>query len=196
MTNRTNAARTDEERPAPNVGTIQIPLSRGLFATISAVDAPLVTPHKWHAVPRGNTFYAARRATMLLGKRRVVYMHRLILMPPDHADVDHINGDGLDNRRQNLRACTRTQNIANSRKQTSGPTSSRYKGVYWDGRLSRWRATIKPNGKSTYVGVFKSEEDAARAYDAAAIKHFGEFAVLNFPADPSLSPGSEGEGRV
>lgn len=100
--------------------------------------------------------------------------------------VDHINGDGLDNRRANLRVCSRRDNNCNASKAPG--KSSRYKGVSLS--YGKWRAAIRggpvmPNGwrKGIVLGYFSDEEDAARAYDAAAVRYFGEFARLNFPGD-------------
>lgn len=96
--------------------------------------------------------------------------------------IDHKNGNGLDNRRSNLRFCTNAQNQHNQRKwgsRSGKPLSSRYKGVSWH-RRGHWRAKIQAQGKRRYLGQFQSEEAAARAYDRAARELHGEFAVLNF----------------
>jgi hypothetical protein len=108
-------------------------------------------------------------------------MHRTILGAPQGHMVDHINRDGLDNRRINLRAATRAQNACNAIKRHSIRSTSQFKGVHWDKARSRWAAQIKKLGKVTNIGRFISEEDAARAYDTAAKKVYGEFARLNFP---------------
>ena len=94
--------------------------------------------------------------------------------------VDHENGDTLDNRRANLRLATHYQNTCNRRKIKS-KTSSRFIGLYFEKRSSRWVTAIKNHGKKIYLGRFKSEIDAAHAYDEAAKKYHGEFAHLNFP---------------
>ena len=103
-------------------------------------------------------------------------MHRLLL---PETEVDHKSGDGLDNRRSNLRSATRSQNQANKFKKEN--TSSRFKGVYQRRNYRRFRAHIRVHGEEIHVGDFDSEIEAARAYDAAARKYHGEFARLNFP---------------
>lgn len=106
-----------------------------------------------------------------------VLMHRLILLAPDTTLVDHINGDPLDNRRENLRYATQSQQNAN-RHRTFG--ASRFKGVYRRRDGLKWCAQCRvPGGKQRYLGSFDSEEDAARAYNAAATELFGEYARLN-----------------
>ncbi|RYE96053.1 MAG: hypothetical protein EOO77_41705 [Oxalobacteraceae bacterium] len=110
---------------------------------------------------------------------RTMTMHRIIMGNPQGLDVDHINGNRLDNTRVNLRAVTRQQNMMNM-----GPRSnkaSRFKGVGLH-KVGRWNARITVDGKNLHLGMFDHEEDAARAYDAAAIIHYGQFARLNFGA--------------
>ena len=105
-------------------------------------------------------------------------MHRLILGITCDSQGDHINGDGLDNRRANLRPVTHAQNMQNRR--GNGPT---FKGIYCVERTTRnpWMAKIAVAKKQIYLGYYATPEDAARAYDEAAKKYFGEFARLNFP---------------
>jgi hypothetical protein len=102
--------------------------------------------------------------------------------------ADHVNHNGLDNRKANLRPATHTQNVWHRRKfngRTSGgfklASRSKYKGVDWAHSMNRWRARILVNGKRIYLGSFNSELEAAKAYDLAAKKHHGQFATLNFP---------------
>ena len=104
-------------------------------------------------------------------------MHRVILKTPKGMDTDHRNGDGLDNRRCNLRICTKSQNSIN-RKMQSNNTSG-YRGVYWHKRDKKWLAHIKIDGKKINFGYCSTKEQAAEAYNEAAKKHYGEFARLN-----------------
>jgi hypothetical protein len=129
---------------------------------------------------------AIRQISCPKNKARIVSLHREIMNNPDGLLVDHANGDGLDNRRTNLRLATHSQNQFNKRK-TKSKTSSRFIGVYFEKRKNRWMARIHYHGKRIWLGSFKSEFDAAKAYDAAAKKYHGEFARLNFPeaATPS-----------
>lgn len=104
-------------------------------------------------------------------------LHRLIMNAADDVHVDHINGDGLDNRRENLRIVTPQLNQANSRKHAEA--RSRFKGVSWSEAAQRWRAYIAVGRKQTHLGLFDDEISAARAYDAKARELFGEHAFTN-----------------
>lgn len=110
-----------------------------------------------------------------------LYMHRLVARAGDGEHVDHINGDGLDNRRCNLRLCTHADNCAN-RVSPLGPQTSRYKGVYYDPR-GVWEVYICAHGRKRPLGLFRDEVDAAHAYDLAARAQWGAFARLNLPDD-------------
>ena len=103
-------------------------------------------------------------------------LHRYLLRPEIGMHVDHINGNRLDNRRENLRVCTHSQNHMNK---SSCRGRSKYKGAYWWPQKGKWKSSIKVNGKDKYLGLFLTEEDAAKAYNQAALKHYGEFARLN-----------------
>ncbi len=104
------------------------------------------------------------------------------MKPPKSMPVDHINCDGLDNRRANLRLATRQQNKCNSRPRARRGTS-RYKGVWWDKERRKWRAAVGYNGKTKHLGAFDNDIEAAKARDVAAKKYHGQFAWLNFPND-------------
>ena len=107
----------------------------------------------------------------------LVYMHQLIIDAADGMIVDHVNGNRLDNRESNLRAASYSQNQAN--RERSYKNQSGYKGVWLNKRAKRWQAEICVQGKRIHLGYFDCAEDAARAYNTAAIQHFGEFALLN-----------------
>ena len=163
---------------------MQIELTRGLVAVIDDEDAELVlaNPRSWAAVAGRRkhvpeVFYAIRSRDKAY---KHLLMHRLILDAPDHLEVDHIDGDGLNNRRSNLRLATKSQNASNRRVIKPGK-SSQYRGVCWNKKAGLWQASAHANRKGVYLGVFEREEDAAVAYDQFAADTFGEFAVLNFP---------------
>lgn len=159
----------------------EIPLTQGKVALVDDADAAIVAPYKWYASRHRGTFYARTDTGGRLVRRRLA-MHRVILGlgAGDGREVDHINGNGLDNRRANLRICTHAENLRNRGPQRNN--RSGYKGVslHPDGK---WTAHISINGSRNvrYLGLFSTPEDAARAYDAAARDLFGEYARLNFP---------------
>ena len=107
-------------------------------------------------------------------------MHREVIHPPGYLFVDHINHNGLDNRKANLRPATRSQNSFNRLIIIRKDLSSKYKGVTWGKYKKMWQARIGIYGKRKHIGFFKDEVQAAMAYDKAAKKYHGEFASLNF----------------
>lgn len=149
-----------------------IPLTKGQVAIVDKEDYEWLSQYKWHAVNNGEKFYAYR-----CRNKRSLSMHRAIMNEPKGMLVDHKDGNGLNNRRNNLRVCTTSQNHQN-RRRTFG--SSRYKGVHWNKKGKKWAAAITDKGKYKFLGHFDDEAEAAKAYDRKAKELFGEFAYLNF----------------
>ena len=120
---------------------------------------------------------AVRRTPEKKGKVERIYLHRAILKAGKGIHVDHINGNTLDNRKQNLRLCSIAENNRNVGKRKNN--ISGYKGVFLNKKISKWFAQVSFEKKGIYLGSFSSKKDAARAYNRAAIKYFGKFAQLN-----------------
>lgn len=157
----------------------KIPLTQGYVSLVDDEDFERLSAFKWYAHKEDKIVYAWRYAGGGRAHRRIVKMHREIMNAPDGVEIDHENGDGLDNQKENLRSATHRQNLCNRRKQSG--TSSQFKGVSWYAAGKKWSAYIKTNQSKLHLGYFSDETAAARAYDAAAEKHFGPFARLNFP---------------
>ncbi len=149
-----------------------IPLTRALFAIVDAEDYPSLSRYTWFAEGGPKTYYAVRKEN---GKS--IKMHRQILNASDHLVVDHIDHNGLNNRKTNLRLATFTQNCQNQRRLSK--KTSIYKGVYWNKAQKKWAAKITANKKTHHLGYFKNQTAAAKAYDRAAKKLHGEYASLN-----------------
>lgn len=152
-----------------------IQLTQGKTAIIDDEDYERVSRFRWYAFRNQHGNWYARRSP--LGTTQC--MHRFILdLPPHYPEVDHVDGDGLNNRRLNLRTATTAQNQANSR--TRKDNSSGYKGVGRQQRSSKWHARIKVSGKTLQLGVYDTPEAAAKAYDSKALELRGPFARVNF----------------
>lgn len=141
-------------------------------------DFEFLSAFRWYLLRGSRINYAHGLVSESIVKNKRPRMHRVLMQPPKGMIVDHINSNGLDNRRCNLRLCTNRQNVQNQRILREG--SSKYKGVYWDKENSKWRASIVVNSKRLALGRFKNEIEAAIIYDEAAEKYFGEFAYINF----------------
>lgn len=155
----------------------EILLTQGETAIVDDEDYDRLMVHSWCIIKCSNTIYA-KRGCKVRGKSHSVLMHREIMDAPTGMEVDHINGNGLDNRKCNLRLATSSQNKRNQRKQRR-KTSSKYKGVYWHKRDKVWMVRIQAEGKEKYIGSYKTEQEAALAYNEAALKYHGEYAKLN-----------------
>lgn len=154
----------------------RIPLTQGEYAIVDDEDYEWLRQWKWFAKRDKNTFYAAR-LTGKWPKQKTIRMHRQILNVPSNFEVDHVNHNGLDNRRCNIRICTSAQNHHNQLPYKNH--SSQYKGVYWSKAKKKWHSSIHSNRKRIHIGYCNNEIDAAKAYDAKAKELFGEFALTN-----------------
>ena len=149
-----------------------VPLTQGRTAIIDAADAALVGGRNWYLFARLDTAYA--RASDYSGaKQRTVLLHRVLMGEPEGLEVDHDDGDGLNNRRGNLRVATHSQNMRNSR--ISRRNTSGFKGVYFHKKAGKWASQIKFNGKKKYIGCFASPEEAHEAYCRASKELHGDF---------------------
>ena len=155
-----------------------IPLTQGKITLVDDEDYERLKPYPWFAIRQRHHWYAVY-ATGPSDARVHHRMHTIIITPPPGLEVDHRDGDGLNNRRYNLRVASSKQNGRNRRKIKTG--TSKFKGVNWKADAGKWVARIMVDKKHTFLGYFVLEEDAARAYDAAAVRLHGEFGRLNFP---------------
>ncbi len=165
----------------------RIPLTRGKYAIVDPDDFLHLSKEKWCASRNRGIFYAVRGVKGSNGKQRNIPMHRLILKVPHNMFVDHINRNGLDNRKANLRPATHAQNSCNRAKRGNRTYASKYKGVTSRSNSKTYQANIRVNGHPISLGSFDDEVKAAKAYDRAAKKYHREFAVLNFPHETTRS---------
>lgn len=150
----------------------EIALTKGKVTIVDESDYDWLNQWKWYYMTAG---YAARTQN-----RKLIYMHRLILGTPQGLITDHIDMDGLNNRRQNLRVCNKSQNGFNRNPRNEPNKSSKYKGVTWSKLINKWYARIYDSrGICRNLGSFTTETEAALAYNEAALKYHGEFARLN-----------------
>ena len=139
-----------------------IQLNHGKEALVDDDDFEELNKYKWYAWKHRNTYYAIRRSS----EKNLNRMHRLILNPFSNEQIDHMNGNGLDNRKENLRIVTNRENQQNRINQIK---SSKYTGIYWNKRDKTWQAMIRVDGKKKFIGCFKNEMDAASAYRVACV---------------------------
>ena len=160
-------------KPIDNLdGTFSIPLINNSekFILVDSIDVDLVSKYRWSLDSRNFSTYA-----MTTYNKKPIHLHRML--PTGYKITDHINSNGLDNRRKNLRPCSHAENCRNKSKLSKN--TSGYIGVYK--YKDRWTAQLTHNNKTMHLGIFKSKIEAAKARDKAAILYHGEFAKLNFP---------------
>lgn len=162
-----------------------VALTRGLFVRISPEDVEAVSACTWSALPHPSGHVAVGKPVPNDGPRKQVMMHRFIMDAPNDMVVDHINGDRLDNRRENLRICTRSENQRN-RRRAPVTNSTGYLGVSFASDRGMYVAQIHHLGQRYWLGQFSSAKEAAMARDKAALEMHGEFAALNFLGDNPL----------
>ena len=161
--------------PPPDSEDVRfIPLTQGKFAIVDADDYERLAKYKWCASQSGNRIYAVQRR-----QNKTINMQRQIMNAPEGLLVDHIDGNGLNNRKSNLHLYTAQENACNRRPRRN--SSLKYKGVSWYKRDKKWQVQIYYNARTIHLGRFDDEVEAALAYDRKAAELFGEFAYLNFP---------------
>lgn len=154
----------------------EIILTQGKVALVSDEDFAMLSQYKWWAHKQPNSFYAGRMITLSNGKRKPLMMHQAILGNPEAGkEIDHIDGNGLNNQRSNLRFVTRRQNMQNAVNHRTKHTS-KYPGVSYDSRRDKWKAYIKINGTHKDIGRFNTEEEAFQVYKEA-VESIGETVI-------------------
>lgn len=154
----------------------KIPLTQDKIAFVDSKDFLALNKYKWYAKKDRKTFYAVRKSPTVDGTRNMIYMHMVIMKTSKGKQTDHIDGNGLNNQRKNLRVCTSAENCRNSGKQVNN--KSGYKGVSWFKSNKKWVAEIKVDKKRIYLGSFDDKLLAYAAYCRACIKYHGKFAKL------------------
>jgi hypothetical protein len=160
----------------------KIQLTQGYHTIVDDADYNKFSKFKWHVVFRGKKGYAERTKRYGIrknNKKKHIKMHRIILKAKSFQQIDHINGNSLDNRKNNLRICTNIENSRNHKGQPLLRKYSQFKGVKKNANCKTWSARITVVGKEIYLGSFKTEKFAAIAYNKAANKYFKNFAYLN-----------------
>jgi HNH endonuclease/AP2 domain len=152
----------------------QIPLTQGKFAIVDDADFEWLSQHKWYFLKARNGGYACRKIHLGNRKCRTVYMHAEIMGTPAGKHTDHINGERLDNRRENLRICSASENCSNGK--ISKNNSTGFKGVVFHAEKKKFMAQIHVQRKNKFLGYFTTAQEAHAAYCEAAKKHHGKFA--------------------
>ena len=160
--------------------TKRIPLTHGKFALVDDEDFAMLNQWVWHVRGQKNVLYAARSGRVSEGEK-YFQMHEMLIERKAGMVIDHINGDGLDNRKSNLRLCTNQENTRNRGANKNNKIG--YKGVSFLNKFQKYLAQISVRRRNYYLGLHEDPAEAARAYDAKARELFGDFAYLNFPKE-------------
>jgi hypothetical protein len=174
---KTKTARENGKKGGRPRKPMEIPLTQGKVALVDREDFKELNKYKWFARKDRKTFYAQRNCPRdTEGKQHTIWihMHRAIMQPPKGMVIDHIDGNGLNNTRKNLRICTNSQNRMNTGKQKNN--TSGFKGVIFSKADKKWVALIYVGGKQVYLGSYQNKEIAYKAYCDGCIKYHGEFA--------------------
>jgi hypothetical protein len=155
----------------------EIQLTQGKVAIVDDEMFEFLNQWKWFASNKNGKFYVVRNITVSKNKQNSIFMHRFIMKPEKGFVIDHLDGNGLNNQKNNLRICTNSENLRNRKKNVNN--KSGYKGVSLDKNLNKFRCKLYVNGQNIHIGMFIDPIDAAKAYNDAALKYHGEFAKLN-----------------
>ena len=155
----------------------EIQLTQGKVAIVDDADFEFLNQFKWHALKLAGKFYVGRKLTVSKCKRNQIFMHRFIMKPDKGMVIDHLDGNPLNNQKNNLRICTHSENMRNCK--ISINNTSGFKGVSFVKKNNTYKSAIKLNKKTIYLGYYIDPIDAAKAYNDAALKYHGEFANLN-----------------
>jgi len=153
-----------------------VPLTRGYEAIVDIEDAGMASGYNWYVMFCGENLVYAARNERVTGKRKTILMHRVVANPSEKQVVDHRDHNGLNNRKSNLRVCSHTENIRNSRKRLDN--TSGYRGVCWNKKLRKWQAEINVNGEVIYLGTFKDIEKAYQAYCKASRRYHKDYSNI------------------
>lgn len=157
----------------------KIKLTKNKYALVDDEDYNRINKYKWYTLKTKTNYYAMRdNRNSKRTKGFVIGMHREIINCPKNKEVDHIDHNGLNNQKSNLRICTEKQNHYNCRLQKTNNTSG-YKGVSWNKDHNKWRVRINKNNKEILIGRYDNKINAINAYNKAAKKYYGKFVCLN-----------------